>query len=152
MKSIQKKLLVAGLVVASAVGYLAFAGARQGWAYYVTVEQFAHQPKYQNQRVKLCGTVAADGLVVNRGRLVAEFGLVAGNGDSPRVAVVYHGPIPDMFRAGCEAVVEGKLNAAGTFEADTLLTKCASKYDADHGRNPHTGGAAPHANTAEVPS
>jgi cytochrome c-type biogenesis protein CcmE len=138
------------LVVASAVGYLAFAGARQGWAYYMTVEQFAHQPKYQNQRVKLCGTVAPDGLVVNRGRLVAEFALV-GSGESSRVMVVYHGPIPDMFRAGCEAVVEGKLNAAGTFEADTLLTKCASKYDADHGRNPHTAGGA-HAKTAEVPS
>ena len=48
------------------------------------------------------------------------------------MAVRYHGTIPDLFKAGADVVVEGKMNAAGTFEADVLLTKCASKYDAKH--------------------
>jgi cytochrome c-type biogenesis protein CcmE len=46
--------------------------------------------------------------------------------------VSYRGTVPDLFKAGADVVVEGKLNAAGTFEADVLLTKCASKYDAKH--------------------
>lgn len=140
MKPIQKKLLAAGFVVVSAAAYLAFAGAKQGWAYYVTVDQFTRDSgKYANQRVKLCGTVAAEGLEVNRGRLTANFILESGDGKLP---VVYRGAIPDMFRADCQAVVEGRLNAAGVFEAETLLTKCASKYEAGHDQNPHGAGAA----------
>lgn len=143
MKSMQLKLLIAGVVVAGAVSYLAFAGAKQGWAYYLPVEQFVHEAKYHDQRVKLCGKVSPDHLSINRGQLVAKFILVGQGGQLP---VVYHGAIPDMFRADGEAVVEGRLNPAGEFIADSLLTKCASKYDTDEGgqgRGHGAGGAKP---------
>ena len=39
------------------------------------------------------------------------------------MAVSYRGAIPDQFKAGADVVVEGKLDAAGTFMADVLLTK-----------------------------
>jgi hypothetical protein len=35
-----RKLWIAGIVLTSAVSYLAYAGARQGWVYYVSVDQF----------------------------------------------------------------------------------------------------------------
>jgi cytochrome c-type biogenesis protein CcmE len=127
MKAIPKKVLIAAALVLAAVGYLASAGVKTGWAYYLTVDQFSAQTRYHNQRVKLCGTVAAEGLDVHRGLLTANF-RIAGQGAS--IPVVYHGAIPDMFRQGAEVVVEGKLNDAGVFVADNLLTKCASKYDA----------------------
>jgi cytochrome c-type biogenesis protein CcmE len=150
MKSIQKKLLAAGFVVISAAAYLAFAGAKQGWAYYVTVDQFTRDAaKYGNQRVKLCGTVSGEGLEVNRGRLTAKFVLESDQGG--KVSVVYRGTIPDMFRADCQAVVEGRMNAAsGVFEAETLLTKCASKYEADHGNKAPHGLPAAHTTAAAV--
>jgi cytochrome c-type biogenesis protein CcmE len=45
------------------------------------------------------------------------------------VPVVYHGSVPDLFKAGREVVVEGTL-VHGTFVAvpGTLVTKCPSKY------------------------
>jgi cytochrome c-type biogenesis protein CcmE len=45
------------------------------------------------------------------------------------VPVVYHGSVPDLFRAGRRVVVDGTL-AHGVFVArkDTLVTKCPSKY------------------------
>ena len=45
------------------------------------------------------------------------------------VPVVYHGSVPDLFRAGRRVVVDGTL-AHGVFIArkDTLVTKCPSKY------------------------
>jgi cytochrome c-type biogenesis protein CcmE len=78
------------------------------------------------------GTVAEEGMEVNGGRMTAQFFLV-GQDATKRVAVNYRGSVPDLFKAGADVVVEGKLNGAGDrFEADVLLTKCASKYDAKH--------------------
>ena len=43
--------------------------------------------------------------------------------------VSYVGIVPDTFTDGVEVVVEGKLDAAGTFHATTLLAKCSSRYE-----------------------
>ena len=43
------------------------------------------------------------------------------------VPVAYKGSVPDLFKVGREVVVEGKL-VNGTFVANTLVTKCPSKY------------------------
>jgi cytochrome c-type biogenesis protein CcmE len=44
-------------------------------------------------------------------------------------------PIPDTFKDRAEAVVEGKRLPDGTFEADHIQAKCASKYEAKYGAN-----------------
>ena len=46
-----------------------------------------------------------------------------------RVAVLYHGSVPDLFAAGRHVLVRGRL-AGATFVAkrDSLVTKCPSKY------------------------
>jgi cytochrome c-type biogenesis protein CcmE len=48
---------------------------------------------------------------------------------SATVPVVYKGSVPDLFRAGRDIVVEGRL-VNGVFVAipGTLVTKCPSKY------------------------
>jgi cytochrome c-type biogenesis protein CcmE len=43
------------------------------------------------------------------------------------VPVVYRGSVPDLFRTGRDVSVEGSLRN-GIFVADTLVTKCPSKY------------------------
>jgi cytochrome c-type biogenesis protein CcmE len=45
------------------------------------------------------------------------------------VPVVYKGSVPDLFRAGRDVVVEGRMRS-GVFVAipGTLVTKCPSKY------------------------
>jgi len=45
--------------------------------------------------------------------------------------VVYQGVTPDMFQDGGEVVVEGALDEQGVFHANTLLTSCPSKYEAE---------------------
>ena len=45
------------------------------------------------------------------------------------VPVVYHGTVPDMFRVGRDVALEGQLrNGVFVGKADTLVTKCPSKY------------------------
>jgi len=36
--------------------------------------------------------------------------------------------VPDNFAEDREVVVEGHLGTSGVFQADTLLTRCESKY------------------------
>jgi cytochrome c-type biogenesis protein CcmE len=36
-----------------------------------------------------------------------------------------------MFKEGGDVVVTGKLDEAGVFQATDILTKCASKYQAE---------------------
>ena len=49
------------------------------------------------------------------------------SGKAATVAVVYHGTVPDMFKAGRDVNASGKLEG-GTFAATGLTTKCPSKY------------------------
>ena len=133
MSSIRTKLIVAGIVLVAAIGYLASAGIKSGFVYYLEVDKFLSDVQYRSQRVRLHGKVDTEAFLASSGSLTANFNLM---GKSKKLPVVYHGSIPDMFQAGRDVVVEGKINDAGTFQADVLMTKCASKYEPG---SPHTG-------------
>ena len=130
MNRIGIKIAIAGVVFVGALSYLAFAGARQGWVYHLTVDRFLSDTQYKQQRVRLCGTVEKENFISSPGKLTATFVL---KGDAASVPVEYHGVIPEMFQAGRDVVVEGRLDSAGKFQADVLMTKCASKYESKSG-------------------
>src|SRR4051794_34053177 len=136
--TIKIKLLIAGFVLIGAVAYLAGAGMKSGWVYYLEVDKFLSDPQYHGQRVRLHGKVDAADFKASPGSLTASFKL---SGHTNVVPVVYHGQIPDQFQVGRDVVVEGRLDNNAVFKADVLLTKCASKYEAG---SPHA--KAPHAN------
>lgn len=134
MNHVRAKLLAGGLVVAAAVAYLGVAGIREGWVYYLPVDEYLADPGYRVQRVRLHGTVGADDMAADRSAGAASFDLLGADG---RIRVEYRGSIPDMFQSGREVVVEGRLDDREVFRADTLLTKCASKYETADGEAPH---------------
>ena len=140
MKSIRIKLAIAGVILTAAFSYLAAAGMQKGWVYLVSVDQYLADSQYANQRVRLHGKVARDGLASNKAALNATFNLTgASPTEEKSLQVHYRGSIPDLFAAGRDVVVEGKRDAAGVFQADVLMTKCASKYEP----------GSPHANKPE---
>ena len=120
------KFSVAAVLLISAVGYLTFAGVQRGWVYTVSVDQFSANAEQQKLRVRLCGTVSEDRLDIRKAQLSVKFLI---KGEHTAIPVSYKGVIPDMFKAGSEVVVEGKLDNVGEFQADMLMTKCASKYE-----------------------
>ena len=128
MTHARSKIAVASLLIVAAVGYLCWAGASKGWVYYIDVDTFLADAKYEGRRVRLAGKVADEGVETHPGLMTARFDLL---GAERRVAVAYEGVIPDMFKPGCNVVLEGSRDAAGVFQADTMMTKCASKYQAE---------------------
>lgn len=132
MNGMTVKITIALLLVAGAATYLAVAGVQDGWVYYVDVDEFQAKPELHDQRVRICGMASPDQFVSEPGRLTASFTV---EGETSRIPVVYQGVIPDQFKPGAEVVLEGKLDENGVFQATVLLTKCASKYQAeDHAK------------------
>jgi len=119
------KIAIAAVVLAAGTAFLAFAGMQKAQIYYLEVDAFLADSLHHNQRVRLCGTVAEEGLQTDRATLTTHFVLLGRQG---RLNVEYKGLLPDMFRAGGDVVVEGKVDEGGTFHSTQVMTKCASKY------------------------
>ena len=81
-----------------------------------------------NKRTKLGGLVKGGSIVISKtNHLECTFTLKEGNTE---IAVKNDRTRPDLFKDGAEVIVTGQyLN--GTFYADELQTKCASRYEGD---------------------
>ena len=122
----QKKLCAGGAVLSVALAYLVYAGIQTGSSYYMEVDPFLNDARYHQERVRLRGKVSPQNLVRNDGVHSVRFDLLGARRELP---VAYDGAIPDMFEVGREVIVIGRLGPDGVFQAEELLTKCASKYE-----------------------
>ena len=50
-------------------------------------------------------------------------------GKSPKIPIVFRGSVPDLFKAGRDVNLTGRLEN-GAFVANQMTTKCPSKYTA----------------------
>jgi len=128
MRANRLKFTVAGVVLIGSLAYLTMAMTSGGWVYHLTVDQFLSDAQYRTERVRVCGTVDSSDFSADSAQLLARFAL---RGDQARLRVVYHGVIPDLFKPGRQVEIEGKLDSSGVFQADVLMTKCASKYQSE---------------------
>lgn len=122
-------------VVLVAIAYFAFAGYNEGKAYYKTIDEVAAlDADDSGKRLRVAGLVK-EGTIERDGKDLRF--VLAQDVDTAEhtMVVTYVGtaPIPDTFKDRAEAVVEGKRMPDGTFEADHIQAKCASKYEAKYG-------------------
>lgn len=143
-------------IILIAIAYFAFAGYNEGKAYYRTIDEvMAMDADSQVKRLRVAGIVQ-EGSIERDGRHVT-FTLAQDSVHTMTVHYIGSEPIPDTFKDRAEAIVEGRRRGDGAFEADHIQAKCASKYEAQYGKNAqhptqlHTGGvgAAPPPTTAD---
>jgi len=121
-----KKVLAVGAIVALAVIYLIYSGIASTSMYYMTVDELlASKVSASEEQLRISGTVV-DGTVQSDSKNMTLRFIAAG--ETKNIPVVYKGVVPDSFKPGAEVVLEGKLTSGGTFEANTLLAKCPTKY------------------------
>lgn len=123
-----KKFLISGLLILAAVSYLAYTGFESSAIYYYTVSELTEQGEsVRNTNIRVNGQVDIDSVEHNpTGNSALKFTIIEGGESLP---VIYRGIVPDTFVAGREIVIEGHLDSGGVFQADTILTKCPSKYE-----------------------
>ncbi|MCH8011137.1 MAG: cytochrome c maturation protein CcmE [Candidatus Marinimicrobia bacterium] len=96
---------------------------------YATIGELEnYQGKLDGKRFRLGGNVQ-EGSIVRDKTNPLFVGFIIEQGDET-LPVNYHKITPDMFKDGVEVIVEGEF-VNGTFQADNLMTKCASRYEGD---------------------
>ena len=122
------KFIVGGLVVAGLVAALIFVSVGQGSAYYLTIDEALGGKVKPGQPVRIDGYVGEKTVVWDAQAVTLRFDLV----DKDRtksLPVVYRNAPPEGFTEGGGLMVEGSVNADGSFQATQLLTRCPSKYE-----------------------
>jgi cytochrome c-type biogenesis protein CcmE len=125
----KKKFLIGGIIILVAVGSLAFMWFKSAATYYYSVaDAMSKGTTLQGQTIRLEGQVAPGSVSRNDSTGVMDFQLIDTTNTADIVAVTYKGGVPDAFKEGNAAVVEGQLSSAKTFDATQIIVKCPSKY------------------------
>ena len=130
----QSRFVAGALVLVGVVGYLAVTGMKDSMMYYYTPDELSAKltadPTARELGAKVGGRVVPGSVRYDQRTLDLRFTLVDIASGRTSFPVLYNGPLPDTFEEGRDVVVEGKMSAAGPFEATTVLTKCGSRYEA----------------------
>lgn len=125
------KLSVGIVIIVAAVAYLMFSGAVGSTVYFLTVPEVQQKlPTLRGEPVRIAGKVTTEPVQWDVQSLSLAFTI----GDEQfRLPVRYTGVKPDMFQAGVDVIVEGRIGADGVMVASTLMTSCPSKYQEEKG-------------------
>ena len=116
-----------GVIVVS-MGFLAWLGYGESKTYYHTIAELPTlQGDARAHRIRVGGTVEPGSIHRERGRV--DF-VLDGEGKQLPVSYVGSDPLPDTFVDKSQALVEGSLARNGSFVAEHVQAKCASKYEA----------------------
>ena len=130
------RFLVGLVGVGAAVTYLIWTGVNQTMQYYLTptelVERVSADPSFHEVGVKVGGRIVPGSY--QKGVGLHKFIVEDPEQLSVTIPVEYLGDLPDTFNDRPEmivdAVLEGRFRTDGVFEANTVLTKCGSRYEA----------------------
>lgn len=146
MKASSKFAVGSGIILIT-LFFLAYVGFTQSKTYYHTITELSTlQGVALHQRMRVSGLVRAGSIQHHEGRV--DFRLTE-QGKDLAVSYVGSDPLPDTFKDGAQALVEGHIQADGHFEAQQVQSKCASKYQADPTKAP---GAMQPGQTYNAPS
>jgi cytochrome c-type biogenesis protein CcmE len=135
MKAQTKFVIGSGIIVIT-LALLAYVGFTQSKTYYHTISELSSlQPAARHQRMRVSGDVRAGSIARRDGRV--DFVLEEQNKTLP-VSYIGRDPLPDTFKDGAQALVEGHVTSDGSFVADQVQAKCASKYQASPTSAPGT--------------
>lgn len=127
----QTKFVLGGLMILASVGYLMASGIKETGVYYLTptelTQKVASDRSIHDVGIKIGAKVVKGSVTRDVATQTITFRVTDGTATYP---VVYRGLAPDTFTDEADVVVEGRLQADGTFRATTLLAKCGSRFEA----------------------
>ena len=120
------KMIIGIVVIGGGIGYFMSQAIQSSSSYYYSVDDFMDgSDTVQNSSLRLAGKVKGGSVQRDIEKMLLTFTLT---GENTEVPVSYSKTVPDNFTDGIEVVVAGRLDPAGNFQADKLMTRCESKY------------------------
>ncbi len=129
MAGSKMKFIIGGVIVVAALTWLGFVGFQESKSYYLTVEEYAALKDVHGKTLKVAGDVVQGS--IDRSKPQMEF-VISHQGKSLKVRYIGTDVIPDTFKDGSKAVVEGSVAQDGVLQARRIEAKCASKYEAEY--------------------
>ncbi len=136
-KSNRLKFVIGGVVLISALAFLVINAMSGNTQLYKTVNEFyADQTRLVGRDLRVAGWVIGDSIQYTQvdslnSRL--EFDIVddLNNPDQRLRVVVLNEPKPDLLQHEAQALVEGRADSNGVFEANPggLMLKCPTRYE-----------------------
>jgi cytochrome c-type biogenesis protein CcmE len=127
MKRKQLKFAVGSVVIVLTLSYLAYSGYQESKTYYQTVpELYAMKDNAYDKRLQVSGDVIP-GSIKRDGKIVTF--VIGAEAQTLQVKYVGKDPLPDTLIDRATAMATGRMGRDGVFVADTMLAKCASKYE-----------------------
>jgi cytochrome c-type biogenesis protein CcmE len=146
------KFWIGGLLIVAAVVYLIASSTHAAAQYYLTIDElYAKGDSVSDRDIKVAGAVLGDSIQYDADTLTLRFTIANVPADldeieqagglaevlhqavidpnANRLDVVYEGPMPDLLRNEAQAIVTGRMTAAGEFRAEELLLKCPTRYE-----------------------
>lgn len=125
MKPRQKRiaLIVGGLATVSIATVLVMNALNSNIAFFVTPTEVVEGKAPQNKAFRIGGMVKEGS--IRRDNLTVHFTITD---TAKEVPVLYSGILPDLFKEGKGAVVQGRINPDGTFAATEVLAKHDENY------------------------
>lgn len=116
-------LLGVGLV-AAAVGLVLFA-LKNNVSLYFTPTQVHHNEAPQGRSFRIGGLVEEGSVQREKDGLTVHFNITD---TAEKMAVIYQGILPDLFKEGKGVVAQGKLEEGNVFRAEEVLAKHDENY------------------------
>lgn len=130
----QKKFVIGSAIIVATLLALAYVGYTQSKTYYHTISELSTlSAPALHQRMRVSGNVRTGSIAHRDGRV--DF-VLEEQGKVLPVSYVGTDPLPDTFKDGAQALVEGRLQPDGGFVAEQVQAKCASKYEASPNSTP----------------
>ena len=127
-----KRFLIGGIIILAAISYLVVGGMKEAIVYFVTPSELkAKERSSADKFLRMGGMVVKGSLQKDLQNLTYRFELTDGSATFP---VFFKGVPPDLFTEGKGAVVEGRIDRDGVFQATTIMAKHAEEY------SPHADG------------
>ena len=127
----RKKFAIGSGVIIATLLALAYVGFTESKTYYHTISELnTLHGSALRERMRVSGNVRAGSIAHRDGRV--DF-VLEEQGKGLPVSYVGSDPLPDTFKDGAQALVEGRLAGDGQFTAEQVQAKCASKYEASPG-------------------
>jgi cytochrome c-type biogenesis protein CcmE len=128
----QTKFMAGSALILGTLGWLAWVGVSESKTYYHTIAELDTLKGAQaRQRMRIGGDVRSGSIQRLAGRV--DF-IMEAEGRVLSVSYVGSDPLPDTFKDGSQALVEGHRMPDGHFVAEKVQAKCASKYEAAPGQ------------------
>ena len=123
----KKKLIIGGVILCVALGFLIYTLLDSSMSYYLTVSELVDGGSARHsEEVRVSGIVVEGSLVQDDHGF--QFAIADERASLP---VIYSDDLPHTLTAGKEIVAKGKYGTDGIFRANKLIMKCASKYESE---------------------